>query len=150
MLSRALAQARADLAQPPLSGLERLGLCIARYASSYNATTIAITEYLAFPAEAYVDRHDAPVSFDTRWLMNQSAVAARRNAGVFLIHLHEHNGKPWFSPVDMRTNRDVIRPMALVDQTLPTGAIVLSFDNVAGLLARSEGLLRLDVHEVPS
>jgi len=145
-----VAKARADLTLPPVSGMERLGLSFARYASTYNTTTIVATEYIPLPENAYVAGHHAPVSFDSRWLMQQSATAAQQHAGIFLVHLHEHRGKPWFSPIDMRTNRDIIRPIALIEQTLPTGALLLSIDSAAGLLARSDGLIRLDIHEVPA
>lgn len=149
VLASFLGRMREDFGQPPPVGLERLGLCFARFASSYNMTSIVITEYLAFPPHSYVNARHAPVAFDTRWMMAQAEAAARQNAGIFLTHLHEHLGKPWFSHIDMRTNREIIRPFALIDQSLPTGALVLSFDNTAALLARSDGLLRLDVFEVP-
>lgn len=147
-LASILRRMRADLVLPPLVGEERLGVAIARYASAYNQTVIIIVEYQELPREAYVDRLGAPVSFDTRWLMRAAEAAAKRNAGVFLAHLHDHRGKPWFSPVDMRTNRQVIRPLALIDQSLPTGALLLSRDNAAALLGRSDGLIAIPVHEM--
>jgi hypothetical protein len=142
-------QLRAELLRPPLVGEERLCLVFARYASQYNQETIVASYFLGLPEEAYLRDLHAPVSFNTRWLMSAAEAAAHRNAGVFLTHLHEHKAKPWFSPIDMRTNRSVLRPMALIDQTLPTGALLLSLDQQAALLARSDGLIAVPVREVP-
>ncbi len=147
---RQMRDLRTELLLPPIIGEERLCVVRARYASQYNQTTIVTVEFAPLPEEAYVLDSRAPVSFDTRWLMRAAEDAAVHNAGIFLTHLHEHKGLPWFSPVDMQTNETILHPMALIDQTLPTGALLLSLDQAVALVARSDGLIPIPVREVPS
>lgn len=149
IIARLAQQLRIELTHPPIVGEERLCVAFARYASQYNQDTIVVSDFVPLPKDAYVIDSRVPVSFDTRWLMRTAEGAAHRNAGVFLTHLHEHSGKPWFSPIDMRTNRSILRPMALINQTLPTGALLFSLDHAAALVARSDGLIAVPVHEVP-
>lgn len=148
LLRATASQMRTDLTSPPVVGDERLGIAFTRYASKYTQRTIVVTEYAALPEEAYVREALAPVSFDVRWIMTASENAGLESAGIFLVHLHEHRGKPWFSPVDMDTNRRIITPIALIDQTLPTGALILSLDSAAALVARGDGLVAVAVHEI--
>jgi hypothetical protein len=148
LLRRTAFAMRSDLLQPPVVGHERLGIAVSRFASLYNQDTIVITRYLPLPRNAYIEGGDAPVSFDSRWLMRAAEEFALGGAGFFLTHLHDHKGRPWFSPTDMRTNQRVIRPIALVDQALPIGALVLSVDGASALLARSDGLIAVPVHDM--
>ena len=148
VLSSVARRIRTDLTLPPLVGDERLGVALSRYASRYNNTTIVLTEYFGLPKDAYVKVASSPVAFSTRWFMRASEEAARKNAGLFLVHLHEHRGRPWFSPIDMRTNRDIVRPLALIDQTVPTGALLFSLDNAAALIARGDGFFAVSTREV--
>lgn len=149
MLGRMGRRMREDLVLAPVVGEERLGVAFARYASSYNDSVVVVTDYAPLPAGAYVEHTRAPVGFDVRWLMAQSERAGSMNAGLFLVHLHNHYGTPWFSPIDMRTNRAILLPIGLIDQTLPTGALLLSRDRAAALLVRAGRLGALDVAEVP-
>jgi len=139
---------RADLLRAPIMGGERLGVALSRYASRYTQDTMVLVQYIGLPLTAYSASGSAPISFETRWLMKMAQDAARKNAGIFLVHLHEHRGKPWFSPIDMETNRTIVQPLALIDQTSPTGALVLSLDDAAAVVGRSDGLVAISVRQV--
>lgn len=143
------AQMRSDLLLPPPVGEERLGLAYARYVSAYTDEAIVVTKYVPFAREAYITDPHVPVAFSTRWLMNAAERAAQEDAGIFLTHVHAHYGVPWFSAIDMRTNREILMPFGSVDQSLPIGAVLQSLDRSCALLVRGHRLVALPVFEVP-
>lgn len=149
VIGRMARHMREDLLLSPIAGEERLGVALVRYASSYNRSVVVLTEYRALPNDGYVELVSAPVSFDVRWFMAEAERAASVNAGVFLVHLHDHYGMPWFSPIDMRTNREVLLPISCIDHALPTGALVLSRDRGGAALAQAGRLVAVNVAEVP-
>ena len=52
---------------------------------------------------------------------------------MFHVHAHEHEGRPWFSPTDLRENRKFMLDFWHVRPEYPHGALVLSLDSAAGL-----------------
>jgi hypothetical protein len=53
--------------------------------------------------------------------------------GMFHTHLHAHRGRPWFSPYDLNENAKFVPDMFNVASGTPHGALVLSYDSLAGL-----------------
>lgn len=122
---------------PKLAG-ERLAIVHARFASESTDTVVVVVGFDMVPDAAYVSGPDV-ANFDVRWLMNASERAAQRNCGILLTHLHEHKGVPWFSPADLRTARAVLYPMYRICPQFPQGALVMSFDSAAAIIATAEG-----------
>jgi hypothetical protein len=132
-------EAVADLRRPLHIAFERVGVYYCRFASEYEQGVVVAAEYFPCPDDAYVDGPQA-ANFDTRWFMRASQDAAAAHAGVFLTHLHDHRGRPWFSRPDMETNRNLVQPISRIDGTLPCGALLLSNDSAAALVASGDNL----------
>ena len=127
-----------DLCRSSSVAYERVGVTHCRFSSQYQQNVIVVTKYIPCPEESYVDGPEA-ANFDARWLMRASEVAASENAGVFLTHMHEHKGIPWFSPPDMNTNKRLVHPISRIDPTLPCGALLLSLNSAVALVAVGTG-----------
>ena len=59
--------------------------------------------------------------------------AWNKNIGMFHVHMHEHQGMPWFSNIDITEAHRYVPDFWNVKPRLPHGVLVLSQDSVAGL-----------------
>src|ERR1700688_750062 len=145
------AKIRADLRKAiALPGVdERLAIVYARFASEVTQTVVVAAYYAMLPDNAYVAGPDA-ANFDVRWLMQMAQGADRRNCGLLLTHLHEHKGRPWFSPADLWTVREVLYSLYRASPRFPQGALLFSSDAAVALIASAGGFVAVrDVSIVP-
>ena len=127
---------------------EPLALVWLRQTSEVSPDVIVVVKVEPFPDSAYVDGPDG-ANFDVAWLVEAAARIGRCNAGLALAHMHGNKGRPRFSSVDQRTNRSIIRKLALMDQHLPYGAILLSKDAISAQLESSNGSVPLETIVAP-
>jgi hypothetical protein len=59
--------------------------------------------------------------------------ALTHDASIFHVHLHDHDGLPWFSRPDLRESQRYIPDFWNVRPNLPHGTLVLSANGAAGL-----------------
>jgi len=133
---------------PTKDRIEPLALLHVRYASEFVREVVVATGFVVFPEEAYVDG-PAGANFDTRWLVRTTNAEVPQNAGVLLVHSHGGRGKPGFSSIDQRTNRDIMAPLAIGVATIPYGALVLSDDTGTAVVTVDGRLVEADVIVVP-
>jgi hypothetical protein len=101
-----------------------------------------------FPDEAYVEGPDG-ANFDTRWITRTANHWIRSNTGLLLVHAHGGSGRPVFSSTDRRTNRAVMARLGVGILTAPYGALLLSDNDAAAVLAISSRILDGVVQVVP-
>ncbi len=131
-----------ELLKPPtIKGVaERLAVVYARFASESTHSVVVAVDFQMLPDHAYVSGPDA-ANFDVRWLVQAGQDADSRNCGILLAHLHEHRGRPWFSPPDLRTIREVIYPLYRMSPQVPQGALLFSLDRAVAMIAASNGFV---------
>lgn len=127
----------AALTSPRPGRPEPLAVLRARYASEAQFRVVVGVGASPIPEHAYIDASDAGAAFDTRWLVAAANRELRSNVGLFVVHSHLGCGVPKFSGVDSRTNRQVIGRLSIGIDTAPYGAIVLSDDSEAAIVARA-------------
>jgi hypothetical protein len=71
-------------------------------------------------------------------MMGQEAIRKALNiallqpVGMFHVHMHEHRGRPAYSPTDRREQLKFVPDFFKVRRQMPHGAIVLSYDRAIG------------------
>jgi hypothetical protein len=147
-MPRSILHAVTGIVTPNRLRPEPLALLRVRYASEERRDVVVVIGTISFPETAYV-KGDAGANFDTRWLVHVTNDELQTNAGVLLAHWHGGTGRPSFSSVDRKTNRDVIAHLAIGVAAVPYGAMVLSLDQQTAVLATGGGLIEADVIIVP-
>jgi hypothetical protein len=74
-----------------------------------------------------------------RKAMQKAYNAGAADISMFHVHMHEHNGMPSFSTIDLVEDAKFIPDFFNVAPLMPHGAIVLSHDRAAGLCWRERG-----------
>jgi len=128
-----LGEIRIDLRRPHAFASERVGFVVAHPARLRDKGIVALAfDYLPVPDDGYED--DPTVGA----MMNSSAIrmalqyAYNHQVAVFHVHLHEHSGRPEFSPVDRHEHARFVPNFSNVALNQPHGALVLSSDSAAG------------------
>lgn|GEM_PF-2767703 len=133
---------------PTKHNSEPLAFVRVRYASEAQNGVIVAIGVTPFEDGAYVDG-DAGANFDTAYAIEIANAEICVNAGVLLVHQHGGRGEPWFSRIDSQTNREVMLQLTVGVPYAPYGAIVLSDDSAAAVVARDRRLAQADVIVVP-
>jgi hypothetical protein len=130
-----------DLSRPHEFAAERVGF-IACGASAFNTDGLLLLGATYHPVadQHYVDDPRVGAMMNSDAIRLALEVAYNRNVAMFHVHRHEHYGKPGFSRVDRRESARFIPDFFKVRSSLPHGALVLSYDSIAGLcwLARDK------------
>lgn len=124
-----------ELQRPHPFAAERVGFLFTRAGSGPVGTTLLFpVDYMAVPDDRYVDIHKPRVGA----AINGDAIrgAMQRvmttGLGVLHVHLHDHTGRPHFSPTDWRDLPNLARSFQHANPDLIHGALVLSRDAAAG------------------
>lgn len=125
---------RQNLDRPHPFAAERVGFI------SCKVGGLAAGGYVVL-AHAYHPVEDGDYLRDLRVgaMMGPSAIrkamqfAYNEGVGMFHVHMHEHQGHPRFSQIDLSESSKFIPDFWHVRPEMPHGALVLSWDSVAGL-----------------
>jgi len=137
-----------EVSQPNAGRGEPLTFLRARFVSEDSRTIMVGISVVPFPEGAYVDG-PAEANFDTGWAVDFANEQIGANVGLMLVHSHGGNGMPNFSGVDTRTNRSVMAALAIGNETVPYGAVVLSDSDARGVVAVASTLKDVHVVAVP-
>lgn len=128
-------QIRADLSRPHPFASERIGFLFVRHALGDGDTVLVLpTIYKAIPDDQYLDDPKVGAKINSTTIRNAMQQSMDNGEGVFHIHMHEHLGRPGFSRVDRRELNLLIQSFRNIGPKLPHGALVLSQDDIDGLI----------------
>ncbi|HEY9722313.1 MAG TPA: hypothetical protein V6D47_09875 [Oscillatoriaceae cyanobacterium] len=123
----------ADLERPHAHAYERVGFLLLRRSQSDVSTILQGVVYLPVADEHYI------VSQDVGAIINANAIRAAMQAAlsdawsVLHVHLHNHGGRPHFSPTDFRSLSELV-PSFFGVAPGPHGALVFSRNKAACLI----------------
>lgn len=142
-----LREIHADLERPHEFAHERVGFIACRASKSSTGYVVLAYEYLPVHDEHYVNDSSVGAMMGSAAIRTALQFAYRSRASVFHVHSHGGRGRPSFSRVDLRENARFIPDFFNVAPTTPHGAVVLSNDNIAGLIWVAPGVQRQVIDE---
>lgn len=125
---------RQDLRRPHPFAAERVGFISARPAVAGSILSIIAADYHPVADEHYERDRRVGAMIGPAAIRMALQVAYRSNVSMFHVHMHEHAGAPWFSRVDLIEYPKFVPDFFNVQGGLPHGAILLSHDEIIGLL----------------
>jgi len=128
-----LVDAFEDLRRPHPFATERVGFLAAKPARSRDGLVLAAHMYLRVRDEWYLEDDGNSCVFGSDALRHALEYAYNNKASIFHVHIHDHDGIPWFSRLDLRETSRFVPDFWHVRSDFPHGAIVLSNDAAAGL-----------------
>lgn len=139
-ITSALAGAvRDDLARPHPFAAERVGFVSARPAAAGPDLSIVAVAYHPVCDGDYERDHRVGAMIGPDAIRKALQVAYRGGLSMFHVHMHEHVGAPWFSRVDLREYPKFVPDFFNVQAGLPHGALLLSRDEMIGLVWTARG-----------
>jgi hypothetical protein len=124
---------RADLRRPHPFADERAGFIACKPSACRGGILVLAHTYIALEDEWYDDDPRFGCVFNSHAMRVAMQFALTHDASMFHVHLHDHDGLPWFSRPDLRESRRFVPDFWNVRPTLPHGTLVLSTDGAAGL-----------------
>lgn len=134
-----LGKIRQDLRRPHPFAAERVGFISARPAVAGPTLSIIAADYHPVADEDYERDRRVGAMIGPAAIRKALQVAYRGNVSMFHVHMHEHAGAPWFSRVDLTEYPKFVPDFFNVQAGLPHGAILLSHDEITGLLWAVKG-----------
>lgn len=134
-----LGKIRHDLRRPHPFAAERVGFISARPAAAGSTVSIIAADYHPVADDDYEKDRRVGAMIGPAAIRKALQVAYRGNVSMFHVHMHEHAGAPWFSRVDLTEYPKFVPDFFNVQAGLPHGAILLSHDEITGLLWAAKG-----------
>ena len=129
---RFLKDVRADLSRPHPFAAERVGFISVRAAANNEALLLIAADYHPLSDDEYIEDRSVGAMMGQEAIRKALNVALLQSAGMFHVHMHEHEGRPRFSRIDLREQIKFVPDFFKVRQGMPHGAIVLSRDLANG------------------
>jgi hypothetical protein len=123
---------RRDLNRPHPFASERVGFITTRAAGGRGYVLVLAQNYHPVADDDYLPDLYVGAMMGSEALRKSLNLALLQKVGVFHVHLHGHEGRPWFSQVDLREQVKFVPDFFKVRPDLPHGAIVLSYNKAAG------------------
>lgn len=123
----------ADLRRPHPFADERAGFIGCKPAACSGGVLLLAHTYLPLRDDWYIDDPRFGCMFNGDAMRAAMQFALTNDAAMFHVHLHDYEGEPWFSRLDLRESRRFVPDFWNIKPKLPHGAIVLSADSAAGL-----------------
>lgn len=130
---------REDLVRRHPFAAERVGFVSARPALAGPTLSIIAVDYHTVADDDYERDHRVGAMIGPNAIRKALQVAYRGNLSMFHVHMHAHAGAPWFSQVDLNEYPKFVPDFFNVQAGLPHGAILLSRDDIIGLLWSAKG-----------
>lgn len=122
-----------DLRRPHAFALERVGFLLCRPSDLPDGgVAIFAGAFHSVADKDYLDDQTAGAVMGPDAIRKALQVSYNKNASMFHVHIHEHQGKPCFSGIDKRETSLFVPDFWHVQPLLPHGAIVLSKDSAFG------------------
>lgn len=129
-----LLEVRTDLTRPHTFAAERVGFISCNIAAlNDNGILILARCFHSVDDDDYLDDPRVGAMMGPNAIRKALQLAYKLPVSMFHVHVHEHNGEPWFSRTDLSENANFIPDFWHVRPTYPHGAIVLSLDSMAGM-----------------
>jgi proteasome lid subunit RPN8/RPN11 len=111
---------------------ERVGFIIARPTRSQSGIILFASRYVVVPDDGYAEDYSAGAVMNERTIFGAMQIGYAENVSVIHVHLHDHLGKPGFSPTDRRESAKFVPAFLGARPEYPHAAIVLSADSFVG------------------
>lgn len=135
-----LGQIRADLHRPHPFAWERVGFISAQPAQARGGVSLLAADYHPVDDGDYEDDPSVGAKIGASAMREALQIAYRHEVSMLHVHMHEHAGLPEFSRVDVREYPKFIPDFFNVQPCLPHGAILLSHDEMTGLVWMGRGI----------
>jgi hypothetical protein len=132
-------QLREDLLRPHPFALERVGFISARPAMAGPDLSLLAAAYHPVADEDYLDDATVGAMIGPAAIRKALQIAYKQGVSMLHVHMHEHAGPPRFSRVDLREYPKFVPDFFNVQPGLPHGAILLSRNEITGLLWLQHG-----------
>jgi len=127
-----LRDVRQDLVRPHRFAAERVGFISIRAAVTSESLILLAEGYHAVADDDYIDDQTVGAMMGQEAIRKALIVALLQPLGMFHVHMHEHRGRPAYSPTDRREQLKFVPDFFKVRPQMPHGAIVLSHDRAIG------------------
>jgi hypothetical protein len=132
--SKLVREARRDLLREHPFAHERIGYFACKPAGlPEDQLLLCAYKYLPVADDHYVDDPSVGALIGADGLRAAMQVAYSEQASLFHVHMHVHRGAPWFGRYDLEQNHQFVPDMFNVAAGVPHGALVMSYDEIAGL-----------------
>ncbi len=121
-----------DLSRPHPFAHERVGFIGCRVAALQDGHLVLADTYQPVHDDDYEDDPTVGAMMGAGAIRKALQFAYQHPVAMFHVHRHEHKGLPGFSRTDVRENAKFIPDFWKVRPATPHGAIVLSYDAIAG------------------
>jgi len=111
---------------------ERVGFIIARPTRSTKGIILLASRYVVVPDDGYAEDFSAGAVMNEKTVFGAMQIGYAENVSVIHVHLHDHRGKPRFSPTDRRESARFVPAFVGARPEYPHAAIVLSGDSFVG------------------
>lgn len=132
--SALIGRIRTDLRRQHRFAFERVGFISARPATTPDGLTLLAIDYHPVADEDYVDDPSVGAMIGPAAMRKALQLAYKADVSMLHVHMHEHAGFPAFSRVDLREYPKFVPDFFNVRPGLPHGAILLSHDELTGLI----------------
>jgi len=122
-----------DLRRPHPFAEERMGFIAAKPTWSREGLLLLAHSFLATPDDWYIKDRNYGCVFGPDAIRNAMQYSLDKKACMFHVHLHDHDGRPWFSRTDLNESGKFVPDFFNVRPDIPHGTVVLSNDGAAGL-----------------
>jgi hypothetical protein len=130
---------RQDLIRPHAFAAERVGFISIRCAALPDDGLLLLAEsYYPVADDHYMQNRAVGAMIGPVAIRKAMQIAFTNKSGMMHVHLHHHDGRPWFGKVDNRCNAELVPDFFNVSPSMAHGALVLSFDAAAGQCWRSK------------
>jgi len=130
---------RADLNRSHSFAYERVGFIFARKDAADKKTILLLaTEYIPVPDAQYINDPKVGAKINSAAIRSVMERAYSSKECILHVHLHDHSGPPRFSKIDRIGYNKMIPSFHNIGGNAAHGALVFSFDNVAGLIWTSK------------
>lgn len=131
--NRLLARIHSDLVRPHPFAAERVGFIPCRVSATKRGFLVLPETYLPVEDADYLDDSRVGAMMGPGAIRKALQFAFNNRVSMFHVHLHQHDGVPRFSGIDLRENAKFVPDFWHVRPEFPHGALVLSFNSAAGL-----------------
>jgi hypothetical protein len=125
---------QADLHRPHAFAAERVAFAFGRRGAALGGDVILLSTFTPVEDGDYEDDPYVGARIGAQAIHTGLKQAALQRAAAFHVHLHEHNGMPWFSRTDLRELPPVMDPFQHIVREQPRGLLLLSDDECVGLV----------------
>lgn len=126
---------RADLTRPHPFAFERIGYVLCRIGNQGSAQPILLPfEHLRVDDGHYIPDHAVGARISGAAIRSVMERVLNHRVAALHVHMHDHEGVPRYSGVDLAEYPKHVQAMRNVGSDLPHGALLLSRDSAAALV----------------